>query len=49
MPFDPLLLDDTRCIDQRQMGEPLREVADLSPRLGVVLFRKEAQMISDGE
>src|SRR5262249_36339960 len=32
-----------------QMGEPLREVADLPACDGVVLFREEAQMIPDRE
>src|SRR5262245_32060425 len=42
MPLDPLVFDDTGRIDQRQMGEALGEVADLSGRGGVVLFCKEA-------
>ena len=49
MPLDSFVLDDTGRIDQCQMGEPLREVADLSARDGVVLFRKKAQVIPDRE
>jgi hypothetical protein len=47
MSLDSFIFDDTGGVDQRQMGEPLREVPDLPACDGVVLFREEAQMIPD--
>src|SRR5215510_11159710 len=49
MPLDSFFLNDTGGVDQRQMREPLREVADLPACVGVVLFSKQAEMIPDRE
>ena len=49
--FSPLcrLAEIMRGVDQRDMRQRLREIAGLAPRLGIVFFRKQAEIVGDAD